>query len=149
MITRSDYLLILNSKNKVQVIKLWIDADISNSIYTIHRVSSQFGGKEINQPELIITSGKVHRTAAEQAALQYNSLLKNYLDKGYKKYPNTIIPTLEEAKTFLGNSCVSDQFGIPKPMLAKLADQCSSNIWEKNWFVSRKLDGEPKSLCRR
>ena len=141
MITRSDYLLILNSKNKVQVIKLWIDADISNSIYTIHRVSSQFGGKEINQPELVITSGKVHRTAAEQAALQYNSLLKNYLDKGYKKYPNTTIPTLEEAKTFLGNSCVSDQFGIPKPMLAKLADQCSSNIWNKTWIVSRKLDG--------
>ena len=26
-------------------------------------------------------------------------------------------------------------------MLAKLADQCSSDIWEKNWFVSRKLDG--------
>jgi ATP-dependent DNA ligase len=114
-------------------------------LYTIRRITGQYGGKETSQPDLIITEGKVKRTAEEQASLQFNSLLKQYLDKGYvnlatltsKKYEEL---KEDEIKSLLGTT-VSDQAGIPKPMLAKLADDCSSDIWNKDWWVSRKLDG--------
>ena len=116
-------------------------------------ISQSFNGIQNYLIIRYIDKGKVKRSVAEQATLQFNSLLKNYLDKGYvklsglttKKYSEL---SEDEIKNLLGGNFVSDQSGIPKPMLAKLADQCSSDIWEKNWFVSRKLDGEPKSLCR-
>lgn len=154
MLLKEEYLIIINSKNRIQRIRLQLDHNPYNKIYSIFRITGQYGGKETYQPPIQIQFGKVKRTAAEQAVLQYNGLLKKYLDKGYvnlnrfttKKYEEL---SEEELKGFLGGNFVSDQLGIPKPMLAKLADQCSSDIWEKNWYVSRKLDGEPKNLCRR
>jgi hypothetical protein len=145
MIIREEYLVIINSKNRVQRVKLQIDKDPIKTLYTIHRITGQYGGKETSQPDLVITEGKVKRTAEEQTSLQFNGLLKQYLDKGYvnlssitlKKYEEL---TEDEIKSLLGTT-VSDQAGIPKPMLAKLADDCSSDIWNKDWWVSRKLDG--------
>ena len=153
MLIREEYLVIVNSKNRIQRIKLQLDQNPFIKVYSIYRITGQYGGKETDQPVIQIDKGKVKRSVAEQATLQFNSLLKNYLDKGYvklsglttKKYSEL---SEDEIKNLLGGNFVSDQSGIPKPMLAKLADQCSSDIWEKNWFVSRKLDGEPKSLCR-
>lgn len=153
MLIREEYLVIVNSKNRIQRIKLQLDQNPFTKVYSIYRITGQYGGKETDQPVIQIDKGKVKRSVAEQATLQFNSLLKNYLDKGYvklsglttKKYSEL---SEDEIKNLLGGNFVSDQSGIPKPMLAKLADQCSSDIWEKNWFVSRKLDGEPKSLCR-
>lgn len=145
MIIREEYLVIINSKNRIQRVKLQVEKDPVKTLYTIRRITGQYGGKETSQPDLFITEGKVKRTAEEQASLQFNSLLKQYLDKGYvklasitsKKYEEL---TEDEIKNLLGTT-VSDQAGIPKPMLAKLADDCSSDIWNKDWLVSRKLDG--------
>jgi len=145
MIIREEYLVITNSKNRIQRVKLQLEKDPVKILYTIRRITGQYGGKETSQPDLIITEGKVKRTAEEQASLQFNSLLKQYLDKGYvnlatltsKKYEEL---KEDEIKSLLGTT-VSDQSGIPKPMLAKLADDCSSDIWNKDWLVSRKLDG--------
>lgn len=146
MIIREEYLITLNSKNKIQRVLLQLDNDPFTGVYHIYRITGQFAGKETSQPVIEIDKGKVKRTIAEQAALQYNSLLKNYLDKGYiklssktqKKYEDC---TESDLKSFLGGDTVSDQSGVPKPMLAKLADQCTADIWNKNWWVSRKLDG--------
>ena len=146
MLIREEYLVIVNSKNRIQRIKLQLDQNPFTKVYSIYRITGQYGGKETDQPVIQIDKGKVKRSVAEQATLQFNSLLKNYLDKGYvklsglttKKYSEL---SEDEIKNLLGGNFVSDQSGIPKPMLAKLADQCSSDIWEKNWFVSRKLDG--------
>ena len=146
MLIREEYLVIVNSKNRIQRIKLQLDRNPFTKVYSIYRITGQYGGKETDQPVIQIDKGKVKRSVAEQATLQFNSLLKNYLDKGYvklsglttKKYSEL---SEDEIKNLLGGNFVSDQSGIPKPMLAKLADQCSSDIWEKNWFVSRKLDG--------
>ena len=145
MIIREEYLVIINSKNKIQRVKLQLDQDSINNCYIIKRVTGQFGGKETNQPEIIITKGKVKRTAAEQASLQFNGLLKQYLDKGYVNLSSVTTKTYaslteDEIKGFL-NKGTTDQAGIPKPMLAKQADQCSSDIWNKDWRISKKIDG--------
>ena len=153
MIIREEYLVTINSKNRIQRVKLQLEKDSIKTIYMIHRITGQYGGKETSQPDLIITEGKVKRTAEEQASLQFNSLLKQYLDKGYVKL-NTVTTknyselSEDEIKNLLSSKGISDQAGIPKPMLAKQADQCSSDIWERDWYASRKLDGEPKNLCR-
>jgi len=145
MIIREEYLVVINSKNKIQRVKLQLNKDSIGDLFTICRITGQYGGKETLQPELRISSGKVKRTAAEQATLQFNGLLKQYLDKGYvnllsitsKKYDDL---TEDEIKALLGNK-TTDQAGIPKPMLAKLADDCSSDIWNKDWRISKKIDG--------
>lgn len=146
MIIKEEYLVTINSKNRIQRVKIQLDGDPFTKIYSIYRITGQYGGKETSQPVILIKKGKVKRTIAEQATLQYNSLIKNYLDKGYVKLSKlTSKPyfslTEDEIKNLLGGNFVSDQSGIPKPMLAKSADQCSSDIWKKYWYVSRKLDG--------
>ena len=146
MVIREDILIIINAKNRIQKIKLQLDQHPYSKIYSIFRITGQYNGKDTDRPVIQIEHGKVKRTAAEQATLQYNALLKNYLDKGYtklsaltkKKYEEL---TEEELKSLLGGDFVSDQYGVPKPMLAKLADKCSSDIWNKEWFVSRKING--------
>lgn len=146
MIIREEYLVIINSKNKIQRVKLQLDKDPIKTLYTITRITGQYGGKETKQPSLTITEGKVKRTAEEQASLQFNSLLKQYLDKGYtnlsklttKQYSEL---SQDELKNLLGSKGVTDQAGIPKPMLAKSADDCSSDIWNKDLYASRKIDG--------
>jgi ATP-dependent DNA ligase len=146
MVIREEYLVSINSKNRIQRVKLQLDQNPFDKTYSILRVTGQYGGKETDQPIIKIEHGKVKRTISEQATLQFNALLKNYLDKGYvklaaltsKRYSDL---TEDEIKNLLGGNFVSDQSGVPKPMLAKLADQCSSDIWEKDWYVSRKLDG--------
>lgn len=146
MLIKEEYLVIINAKNRIQRVLLKLEQDAVSKVFKISRITGQYGGKETKQPELLIDKGKVKRTSSEQATLQYNALLKNYLDKGYVKLSALTDKQYQdlsevEIKILLGGNCVSDQSGIPKPMLAKLADQCSSDIWDKEWFVSRKLDG--------
>lgn len=146
MLIKEEYLITINSRNRIQRVRLRLTQNPYTHIFTIERISGQYGGKEIDQPSIDIDKGKVKRTAAEQAMLQYNSLLKNYLDKGYLKLSGLTKKQYaelseEEMKNLIGSKLVKDQSGIPKPMLAKLSDQCSSNIWEKEWIVSRKLNG--------
>ena len=146
MVIKKEYLVVLNSRNRVQQTLLQLNQNPFTKAYTIERTNNQWGGKEIQQPTLTITYGKAGRTAAEQAMLQYNSLLKNYLDKGYvkasvlskKEYTDL---TEQEIIDALGGGFVSDQKGVPKPMLAKSADKCAAGIWEKEFLCSAKLDG--------
>jgi DNA ligase-1 len=146
MVIKKEYLVVLNSRNRVQQTLLQLNQNPFTKAYTIERTNNQWGGKEIQQPTLTITYGKAGRTTAEQAMLQYNSLLKNYLDKGYVKASvlskkEYVDLTEQEIIDALGGGFVSDQKGVPKPMLAKSADKCAAGIWEKEWLASRKLDG--------
>lgn len=146
MVIKKEYLVLLNSRNRVQQALLQLVQNPFSKDYTIERTNCQWGGKEIQQPSITISFGRAGRTTAEQAVLQYNSILKNYLDKGYvkasvlskKEYTSLSEQEIIDA---LGGGFISDQHGVPKPMLAKLADQCAANIWNKTWYCSRKLDG--------
>jgi ATP-dependent DNA ligase len=41
----------------------------------------------------------------------------------------------------MGGGFISDQHGVPKPMLAKSADKCAAGIWDSEKYCSAKLDG--------
>lgn len=146
MVIRKEYLVLLNSRNRVQQTLLQLNQNPFTKDYQIERTNCQWGGKEIHQPTITVNIGRAGRTVAEQAVLQYNALLKNYLDKGYTKASalsskeyNTL--TEQEIINALGGGFISDQRGVPKPMLAKSVEKCASGIWEKGWLASRKLDG--------
>jgi hypothetical protein len=146
MVLKKEYLVLLNSRNRVQQALLQLNQNPFSKDYTIERTNCQWGGKEIQQPTITISFGRAGRSTAEQAVLQYNSLLKNYLDKGYVKASSLSAKDYQslseqEIINALGGGFISDQQGVPKPMLAKLADKCAANIWNKNWLASKKLDG--------
>lgn len=146
MVIREEYLVTINAKNRVQVARVQLSQNPFTGIYTIIRETGQYGGKLSVQPFIEIEFGKAKRTPSEQASLQYNCIIKNYLDKGYIKLASFSTKhyedmTEDEIKALFGNNFITDQKGVPKPMLAKLADQCSSSIWDKEWIVSRKIDG--------
>ena len=145
MTIQNDTLIIINSKKRIQKIYLSLNKDEDREIYYIERYSGQYGGKETAQPIHTIEKGKVKRTVLEQATLEYNSILKKYLDKGYNKLSsltNKAYSELseEELKSLLGGT-TTDQSGIPKPMLAKIAGDCKADIWNRQWWASRKIDG--------
>jgi DNA ligase-1 len=146
MVLKKEYLVLLNSRNRVQQALLQLNQNPFSKEYTIERTNCQWGGKEIQQPTITVSFGRAGRSTAEQAALQYNSLLKNYLDKGYVKASSLSSKdynslTEQEIINALGGGFVSDQQGVPKPMLAKSADKCAASTWNKEMFASKKLDG--------
>lgn len=138
-----NYLITLNSRGKVQVVDLLLKQLMT--YFEIHRVTGQLGGKQTIQPVITISQGKAKRTPIQQAELEYNSHMKKYLDKGYKKLSEFTNKSFSECTEpelleFLG-SHKTDSQGIPKPMLAQQSDKCSPNVFEKEWYCSRKLDG--------
>ena len=84
MVKVYDYVLVTrNARDKVQVAKFVLEQE--GNVYTIKRYTGQFGGKMTEQPKKEITAGKVKRTVFQQAELEFNSLVKKSLDKGYKR----------------------------------------------------------------
>ena len=138
-----NYLITLNSRGKVQVVDLLLKQLMT--YFEIHRVTGQLGGKQTIQPVITVSQGKAKRTPIQQAELEYNSHMKKYLDKGYKKLSEFTNKSFSECTEpelleFLG-SHKTDANGIIKPMLAQQSDKCSPNVFEKEWYCSRKLDG--------
>ena len=147
MIIRTEHLVILNNKNRVQHVLLQLEQHELGNTFNIHRITGQYGCKEVVQPLLTIKYGKGRRSPAEQATLQFNGLLKNYLNKGYKRLIDLTSISYEslseqEIKSLLGETFTTDTNGVPKPMLCKLYSDCTGQVTEKCWFVSRKLDGK-------
>ena len=132
-----------NARDKIQVARyiLWQD---TNS-FIIKRYTGQFGGKVTEQPEVVIEKGKVKRTVIQQAELEYNSLVKKSLDKGYKKLSDLTKTKYdditEEELNKVVPSIKTDSYGFIKPQLAKSSKDCTPNVWDKPLWCSRKLDG--------
>lgn len=132
-----------NARDKVQVAQYILEQE--GNVYTIKRFTSQFGGKVTAQPELTITAGKAKRTPFQQADLEFNSLVKKATDKGYKKlsaltktkYQDITSKELDD----IVPSIKTDANGKLKPQLAKPYEDCSTNVLDKDYFASRKIDG--------
>ena len=144
MIIYQIYLVTRNARDKVQVVIAELEQN-GNS-FTIKRTTGQYQGKMVNQPELVIEKGKAKRSVIQQAELEFNSIISKYLDKGYKKLSEFTNKSFSECTEpelleFLG-SHKTDANGIIKPMLAQQSDKCSPNVFEKEWYCSRKLDGK-------
>ena len=112
-------------------------------MYVITRSSGLYKGKFITQPNIEITKGKVKRTITEQAELEYNSNIKSYLDKGYKKISDlgyTSIDEFDPDKILPKEK--TDANGAKKPMLCKVYDAADSKTQKIPYrLISTKLDG--------
>lgn len=138
------YLISRDSKGKIRIcyIDYELVEDDSSKYYIIHRRTGQLHGKITNQPDIIVDRGKATRSLFEQVELQTNHLVKEKLDKGYRKVEKDPEDySSEELNDILG-STITSQDGVPKPMLAKQADKVTNRkIFDKEWYASRKIDG--------
>lgn len=138
----SCYLISLDSKGKIRIFFVEYNWSEENRAYKITRYSGQYNGKKTQGPELLIEQGKANRTALEQTQLKFNHLIKEKLDKGYKKVdkdPQTY--SLEELKEIVGDYS-TNQDGLLKPMLAKQEkDITNRKIFDRDWYASVKING--------
>ena len=110
--------------------------------FLITRKYGQIGGKVTESPKTWIKVGKAGRTHREQATLQFNSFVKGYKDKGYIEVSDDPNTYTEEHCNELFGEVKTNQYGVIKPQLAKQADKITNKkIFEKEWLISRKLDG--------
>lgn len=138
------YLLGKASTGKYRFVVIFWDEiwdDIENG-YLIIREYGQVHGKTTTAPKIWIKKGLAGRSHREQATLKFNSLVKEYLDKGYvtvDKHPNEYSEA--ELNEIFGEN-KTNQAGVIKPQLAKQSDKVTNRkIFDNEWLISRKLDG--------
>lgn len=143
MILEKHYLVTRNAREKVQIVIMELHQN--GTVFTIKRITGQHFGKMTDQPEIIIEKGKVKRSVLEQAQLEFNSKLKTYLDKGYKKLSDLTDDKYEDLDLSdmdkIVPSLKSDQDGNLKCMLAKDYHKCQVSVLNKRMLGSRKLNG--------
>lgn len=132
-----------DSKGKIRVVELNADWNEEEHAFGIYRTTYQLNGKKTEQPAVYVRVGKAARTLKEQLTLEYKSIMKKYLDKGYKLLENNIDSYSEEELHEIVGNVVTDSSGFAKHMLAKQADKVKDSSIEKVdvWAVSRKIDG--------
>ena len=136
------FLVSIDTKNKIRQVELEAHWDNAAHAFMINRYTGMFGGKISQQPVIVVQVGKAGRTVTEQAALQFNSKLKEYKDKGYKEIPQDPDTYTEAELREIVGSVATNQAGVLKPMLAKQADKVTNQkIYNKPWWASRKIDG--------
>lgn len=132
-----------NARDKVQVVITSLSQE-ANTFY-ISRSTGQYQGKMTEQPILEIDRGKAKRSVLQQAQQEFNSIVKKYMDKGYKKLDSLTDEIFEDLSPAeideLVPSVKSDQSGNLKPMLAKSSTQCQNSVLNKPMWCSRKLNG--------
>ena len=138
----NDTLLCRDARKAIRVIYMSLEWSDELHAYVLSRSTGILGKKITQQPIIEIKRGKAQRTVTEQATLQYNSELKKYLDKGYKKVQELGIQelTIENAENALPNEN-TDQNGVLKPMLCKVMDRDKTSQTDKQWLASYKHDG--------
>ena len=135
------WLVTRGAKGEIRCFELWYEK--VNECYIIHRESSQFGGKIVEQPSITICEGKVKRDAKAQTILRYLALVKEKKDKGYKEIEKPFDEySLQELNEILPKEN-TDSNGFKKHMLAKPFDKVKQSTIDKEdfWYASRKIDG--------
>lgn len=136
-----EILISRDSKSKLRVVEISCDWDSNLEIYKLKRSTGQFNGKMIEQPVIEIAKGKAKRTISEQATLEFNSHVKKYLDKGYKKISDYGCDSLDNFNEDVVPKSNTDQKGLVKPMLCNQYDFNDSKLEKITWKASTKLDG--------
>ena len=139
------YLYKRDNKSKIRVVSLILTRYNvpDGEFYTITGESGQNGGKQVKRPLIRIEFGRASRTIEQQAILEYNSIINNYLDKGYKTQEQLGIVNISdtvEIESKVPNINL-DQNGALKPMLAKHYKDIPNFDWNKTWYTSKKIDG--------
>lgn len=139
--SKHEWLVSRGAKGEIRCFELWYE-QLDDEVYVIHRQSCQLGGKITNQPDIIIDCGKVNRSAEAQCILQFNHLVKEKHDKGYKPLDKSFNEyTTSELNQIIGEHITNSE-GILKPMLAKSETQIKNRkIFDRKWYASRKING--------
>ena len=151
--TIKKYLYSLDSKNKIRVLIISVIQGLVD--YTIHRETGLLDGKLISQPVLSVVKGKAGRTISQQVELQVNSIINKQREKGYKLLTEltsgdidpmdyTVIESLmPKVKTFTNGERKLMLAKDPKPGVKYFTknQKWPTPMWQKDWFISRKLDG--------
>jgi DNA ligase-1 len=111
----------------------------------IKRKTGLLNGTMTPQPDIEVYSGKANRTVEEQTHLEYNSMLQDYLDKGYKPLTDYGIEAswqiTSDIYTKIATTILNDSNNVPKAMLAKIAFDKRDRRFNKLWYSSFKIDG--------
>lgn len=136
-----------DAKDKIRCIDIYFEKTGIDT-YTIFRYSYQLGGKRTEQPSIVISKGLVNRDSYAQTILKFNSLCKEYLDKGYIEIENSPDTYSEKELWDMLPEYKTDAHGFAKHMLAKSIDKCRADVLSdsKIWYASRKIDGCRMSL---
>lgn len=135
-------LLSRDSKSKCRITIVESVYDEKDNCYRIYRHSGLLNGKLVPGPVIEIFKGKSNRTLKQQNDLQYNSLIKGYLDKGYKTLESLghqTLDTFNPEKDLPANN--TNQQGIVKPMLCGVYDPNDAKSQKIRWLGSVKIDG--------
>ena len=140
------YLISKDAKNKIRIAiisyELINPKDKQTRHFIIHRLSGQYKGKRTSQPDKTVDRGKATRNMWDQVMLEAKHLVKEKLDKGYREIEKDPDEYTESELLSVLGEIVTNQDGVPKPMLAKQADKVTSTkIFDKEWYASRKIDG--------
>lgn len=139
---KEKYLFTRDSKGSVRVVHLYYEKLENPDRYIIKRSSGIWGKKITEQPEIVITKGKVKRTLLEQVQLEYAAYIKKYKDKGYKSLKDLKLNSVDDFDPELHlPKEVTDQNGNKKPMLCKVYDPNDPKVQNKTYYASRKHDG--------
>lgn len=140
------YLVSKDTKGKIRIAIIsyeLINPDNQQTRYfVIHRTSGQLHGKRTQQPDKFVERGKATRNLWQQVELETNHLVKEKLDKGYRKIDKDPEEYSDEELAEILGGIITGQDGVPKPMLAKQVDKVTNTkIFDKEWIASRKIDG--------
>ena len=143
---QTHYLVSKDTKGKIRVAIIsyeLINPDNPQTRYfLIHRTSGQLHGKMTEQPDKMVDRGKATRNLWQQVELETNHLVKEKLDKGYRRVEKDPEEYSDEELFGILGEIVTGQNGVPKPMLAKQVDKVTNTkIFDKEWIASRKIDG--------
>lgn len=137
----SEFYVNRDAKGKIRCINIKYTS--KDEVYYIHRTSWQHQGKRTEQPEIVISQGKVNRDPEAQCILRFNALTREYQDKGYKQIERDPDSYTEEQLSSFLPEYNTDSNGFRKHMLAKQADKVKQSTIDKVpfWYASRKIDG--------
>lgn len=137
----SEFYVSRDAKGKIRCINITYTS--KDEVYYIHRISWQYQGKRTEQPEIVISQGKVNRDPEAQCILRFNALTREYQDKGYKQIERDPDSYTEEYLSSFLPEYNTDSNGFRKHMLAKQADKVKQSTIDKVpfWYASRKIDG--------
>lgn len=145
------YLYTRDSKGKIRVFIIEIES--LDDVHTIKRQSGILNGKLTQQPDVVITKGKVNRTPLQQAVLEANSKINSQKDKGYK-----LLDKIDDNLSYIEIDkklpmTKTDTSGGRKAMLAKdindkTLEQKRAYFADKKYWFSRKLDGVRATIVK-
>ena len=143
---RTWYLISRDTKGKIRTVEISYslvnDEKTGERWFEIYRYSGQLRGKITEQPTKYVERGKASRNLWQQVDLEAKHLVKEKLDKGYREIERDPETYSEEELNNIIGEVVTNQDGVPKPMLAKQSEKVTNmKIFDKEWYASRKIDG--------